>query len=170
MILDRYELEVSERFTCFKFISEGPKGNITKVVQFQPTRREDIFNLAFGDWDDLAGTFSDVRVSGNEDVVKVLATVAYSVYRFTAEYPGAMIFAVGSTGTRTRLYRINLGRYLHLIDPDFDLFGVVGETAEPFRANKEYDAFIVTRNTTQLKEYENKNEVPEHHGGAGAEV
>jgi hypothetical protein len=38
-----------EEITEYTFISNGPKGRITKVVQFQPLQRENFYNIGFGD-------------------------------------------------------------------------------------------------------------------------
>jgi len=35
MMLDRYELKAGTNFTTFEFVSEGRKGKVTKVIQFQ---------------------------------------------------------------------------------------------------------------------------------------
>jgi len=47
MNLDRYELKVGDNFITFEFVSEGLKGKIIKVVQFQQIEETDVYNLAF---------------------------------------------------------------------------------------------------------------------------
>jgi hypothetical protein len=37
MKLERYELNAEKSFMVFEFVSEGPKGKITKLVQFGET-------------------------------------------------------------------------------------------------------------------------------------
>jgi hypothetical protein len=49
MILDRYELKAGRNLTTFEFLSEGKKGKIVKVIQFQQMNLENLYNLAFGD-------------------------------------------------------------------------------------------------------------------------
>ena len=49
MILDRYELKAGSNLTTFEFLSEGRKGKIVKVVQFQKMNIENLYNLPFGD-------------------------------------------------------------------------------------------------------------------------
>lgn len=50
MKYEKYEsLLISGDSLEFKFISQGPKGNIQKVVQFMETSDPAIYNLAFGD-------------------------------------------------------------------------------------------------------------------------
>lgn len=48
MKLDRYELKAGQNLTTFEFLSEGQKGKIIKVVQFQQMNLPQLYNLAFG--------------------------------------------------------------------------------------------------------------------------
>ena len=87
MLLDRYEYS-SERLALFyEFISEGPKGRIRKIVEYTPTTIENVYNLAFGDYDDTIGGINDKIITNNGDSQKILATVASTVYAFTGKYP-----------------------------------------------------------------------------------
>jgi len=112
MKLDRYELKAGRNLTAFEFISDGPKGQIFKVIQFTPTNYKDLYNLAFGDRHPGTGQIDDTIISNNGDSDRVLATVVAAVYAFTDKYPDAWIYATGSTKVRTRLYRIGISRYL----------------------------------------------------------
>ena len=47
MIDNRYEINIEFDAKRFKFISEGPKGNIEKMVYYTETRRANIYNLEF---------------------------------------------------------------------------------------------------------------------------
>ena len=49
MKVDKYLIKAEGNFTVFEFISEGPKGAIRKMVQFQKTNETNLYNLAFGD-------------------------------------------------------------------------------------------------------------------------
>ena len=49
MKLDRYELKAGTKLSTFEFLSEGPKGKIIKVIQFQQMNLPNLYNLAFGD-------------------------------------------------------------------------------------------------------------------------
>ncbi len=91
----------------FQFESEGPKGKIEKVVQFAQTQNEAIYNLAFGNYN-KDGSIDDETTNDNKDRNKILATVAATVYEFTAQYPDRIVFFWGSTPERTRLYRMAL--------------------------------------------------------------
>lgn len=48
----KYLYKSEEFLKIYEFISEGPKGNIKKMVEYTETGTENVFNLAFGDYDD----------------------------------------------------------------------------------------------------------------------
>jgi len=105
MMLDRYELKAGTNFTTFEFVSEGRKGKVTKVIQFQSMDYTGLYNLAFGDL--MAdGKIDDIVITDNGDSKKILATVVAAIYAFTHKYPDAWVYATGSTDGRTRLYRM----------------------------------------------------------------
>lgn len=144
MLLDRYEYS-SERLALFyEFISEGPKGRIRKIVEYTPTTIENVYNLAFGDYDDTIGGINDKIITNNGDSQKILATVASTVYAFTGKYPEAGIYATGSTAARTRLYRMGLTHNLTEISKDFFVFGLRDKLWEQFWVGEDYEAFFVT--------------------------
>ena len=53
------------------------------MVQYTDTGTENIYNLGFGDYNDTSGKIDDFSVTNNGDSLKVLATVASTVYAFT---------------------------------------------------------------------------------------
>jgi hypothetical protein len=63
-----------------------------------------------------------LNVTNNGDSLKVLATVASTVYAVTERYPKAWILATGSTAVRTRLYRMGITNNLMEIEKDFMVF------------------------------------------------
>jgi hypothetical protein len=65
MKIDKYALKAGTDLTVFEFISEGTKGAIRKIILFQPTTEQNLFNLAFGDKDLLTGELNDMAVSNN---------------------------------------------------------------------------------------------------------
>jgi hypothetical protein len=99
-----------EEITEHTFISNGPRGQIKKVVQFQPLQRKNIFNVGFGDLTPT-GTIDDKTESNNDDIVKVLATVIHIIQNFLAANPNAKVFFTGSTVQRTEVYRLILKRH-----------------------------------------------------------
>jgi hypothetical protein len=145
MRLERYELKAERSFMVFEFVSEGPKGQISKLVQYGETNLKGLYNLAFGDKDLATGEINDTIVSNNNDSIKILATVVATVYAFTDKYPDTWVYATGSSKSRTRLYRMGLTKYLTEIEQDFDLYGETMGEWESFEKGVEYEAFLVQR-------------------------
>ncbi|MDB5248278.1 MAG: hypothetical protein JWQ40_2672 [Segetibacter sp.] len=67
-----------------------------------------------------------------------------------SDHPKAWIYASGSTRARTRLYQIGISKYYDEIKGDFDIFGQVAQSWEPFERGKEYTAFLVQQKTTKV--------------------
>ena len=144
MKVKKYPLKAEESLTIFEFISEGPKGKIKKLIQFQETNEPNLYNLAFGD--KIGKTeIDDLSVSDNGDSEKVLATVVAALYAFLDKYPTAFVYATGSTKARTRLYRIGITKYFKEVTNDFYLYGQVGDNFFDFEIGKEYDGFLVQK-------------------------
>lgn len=145
MSLDLYSFTISENATTFRFTSQGPKGTIPKVIQFQPTQTPGVYNLGFGDMDPATGEWSDLVVSDNQDTDKVLATVAAAALLFTDQYPEAVIFFQGSTPARTALYGRKLSRHYPAIEQQFEVLGEKEGDYIPFQAGTYYESFLVIR-------------------------
>lgn len=145
MYLDRYQTISTDNHTVFEFYSEGPKGRIKKVIVFSKplNRHENIFNLAFGDWDEKQQKLNDRVISNNNDRGKVLATVASSVLEFIEHYPDAIVYAEGSTPPRTRLYQIGISTYISEITQWLEVYGFRFGNWEPFQPGQNYEAFAV---------------------------
>ena len=47
MKLPKYQLRAEKSMLVFEFISEGPKGQILKLVKFSETNLKGFFNLSF---------------------------------------------------------------------------------------------------------------------------
>ncbi|MFT3704564.1 MAG: hypothetical protein QM802_19515 [Agriterribacter sp.] len=86
---EKYHYKTEKFFEFFEFYSEGPKGIIKKIVEFQPTVHEGVYNLAFGDFNDETKAIDDKIITNNSDSIKVLATVASTVYAFMEKHPNA---------------------------------------------------------------------------------
>ena len=145
MKLERYELKSGEELEVFEFVSVGNKGRIIKLVQYTPTNYKDLYNLGFGDKNAQTGEIDDNIISNNGDSEKVLATVVSTLFAFTNKHQNAMIYATGSSKSRTRLYRMGITKYLSEIENDFVIYGETEIGWEIFKINIEYDAFLVTR-------------------------
>lgn len=143
----KYLYKSEKKFKHFEFVSEGPRGLIRKIVEYSETGTENVYNLGFGDYDEKDNSISDLTVTNNGDSLKVLATVASTVYAFTEKYPNAWIFATGSTAVRTRLYRMGITNNLAEIQEDFKVFGLKIDTNEweEFIVGEDYNAFLITK-------------------------
>ncbi len=142
MQLPRYHYKTNSAFLDYEFISEGPKGNIKKIIRF--TQIDDlVFNLGFGDLDEITGDISDTVVSNNNDSHIVLATVAATVHDFIIHYPEAIVIAKGSTHSRTRLYRMGITNHWQEISTDFEVYGLKDDNWELFEARRDYEAFLI---------------------------
>ena len=149
MNYERYEsILISADTREFTFVSNGPKGQIKKMVQYIETGDPNIYNLAFGDL--LPdGRIDDHIKNDNKDRNKVLATVAITAYEFTARYPEKIVFFTGSSPERTRLYRMALTINLEKLSLDFEIFGATLQGKQYFIENflkgKNYHAFAIRR-------------------------
>ncbi|MBV4358590.1 DUF6934 family protein [Pinibacter aurantiacus] len=145
MKIDKYLLKSECSFIIFEFISEGPKGNIHKVIHFQKTNQPRVFNLAFGDKNLDTGDIDDLAISNNNDGEKVLATVVSAVYAFFEKHPDSFVYATGSTKSRTRLYRMGITKYYGEMVADFYLYGRTDDGFQEFELNKDYIGFLAQR-------------------------
>ena len=143
----KYLYKTEEEFKVYSFFSEGIKGLIKKMIVFSFTGESNIYNLGFGDYNLETKTIDDEVITNNGDSLKVLATVASTVYAFTEKYPNALVFATGSNNFRTRLYRMGITNNLEEIKIDFEVFGlrVDNNLWEEFISGEDYEAFIVKR-------------------------
>jgi hypothetical protein len=142
MNLDRYSVLSDSRHEVYEFLSEGPNGTIKKVVYYQEIEIN-VFNLAFGDWDETEQRINDEARTNNNDRDKVLATIASTGIDFIKYHPKAVLFAKGSTPARTRLYQIGIADNLEDIDQLFEIEGFCKGNWEPFEPGKNYQAFIL---------------------------
>lgn len=116
------------------------------MVEYQATAAENVYNLAFGDYDEMKREINDLSVTNNGDSLKVLATVAATVYDFLKAHKNAWIIATGSTAVRTRLYRMGITNNLDEISKDFFIFGFTDkEEWLPFIPNEDYSAFLIIK-------------------------
>lgn len=146
MHLDSYDYRAGDNFQDFSFYSEGPKGRIKKIVIYSKIQdAPTIYNLAFGDESSVNGCVDDKVVSNNNDRDIVLATVAKTINNFCDHCGNHLIYAKGSTPSRTRLYQIGIGRLYHEISTEFEVLGIIGDEAHVFQSNVNYDAFLIKR-------------------------
>ena len=142
----KYLYKTEQKFTIYEFVSEGPKGRIRKMVEYTETATENVYNLGFGDYDEIANAINDISVTNNGDSLKVLATVASTVYAFLEKHPNAYILATGSTNVRTRLYRMGITNNLAEINEDFIVYGLTDKGIwDDFVVGEDYEAFLITK-------------------------
>lgn len=142
----KYNYRSENSFHFYEFISEGPKGLVKKLVVYTETATENVYNLGFGDYDESTDGINDLSVTNNGDSLKVLATVASTVYAFIERFPNAWILATGSTSVRTRLYRMGITNNLAEIESDFIVLGYnKNEEWEKFVVGEDYEAFLLTK-------------------------
>jgi hypothetical protein len=145
MSLEQYNLNADDAFMSFEFISNGPKGEIVKLIQYTELGRGNIFNLGFGDKNELTGSINDIVVTDNKDREKVLATVVASIHIFTNYYPLAWIYLEGSNESRTRLYRMAISIYFDDLNKHFNIFGYFENDWIAFDKEHNYTAFLIKR-------------------------
>lgn len=145
MNIDKYSLKAESSLTIFEFISEGPNGNIRKLIHFQETNEPTVYNLAFGDKKADSTEIDDLAISNNGDSEKVLATVIAALYAFFDRYTDAFVYATGSTRARTRLYRMGIARFYDEMKADFYLFGQTADAFVEFEVGQEYNGFLAQR-------------------------
>jgi hypothetical protein len=143
--LKKYSLETSSSFLNYEFISKGPKGHIRKKIVFKEVDGSGVFNLGFGDVDEITGEIDDFVVTNNRDTLVVMSTVAAAVVQFLEKYPDKYVFAIGSTPARSRLYNIGIAKYLQEITIDFHVFGYIENEWRPFKPAIRYQAFLIRK-------------------------
>ncbi|WP_276484725.1 DUF6934 family protein [Paraflavitalea pollutisoli] len=144
MQLETYPFIASQDYLRFEFLSQGPQGTIKKVVLFQQFQGN-LYNLAFGDWDETRQRLDDLSRTNNNDRDKVIATVASTVALFIDHYKGAMVIATGSTPSRTRLYQSGINKYWPEISRLLVIEGLLNEKWELHKKNVNYQAFLVKK-------------------------
>ena len=148
--LPRYDIRIGRTKRSYEFTSTGIKGSVEKMVSFQETNIENLYNLGFGDKDPITGEIDDKIVTNNGDTEMVLSTIVGIVFAFTQNFPNVWVYAEGSTPARTRLYQINILKYFDELERNFHLLCLLDGEWEEFRPNINYDAFVVKRKTNML--------------------
>lgn len=74
----KYQYRSEELFLFYEFISEGPKGLIRKIVEYSETSTENVYNLAFGDYDEMTKSINDLSVTNNGDSLKKIIALYIS--------------------------------------------------------------------------------------------
>jgi hypothetical protein len=146
MRLEKYITEIDSTSTIYEFVSVSSDRSIKKRVIYQQIDDSNIYNLAFGDVDEMTDELDDTVVSNNGDTEKILATVAATIFSFLNKYPNAIIYAKGSTSGLTRLYKIGISNNLEKLEQNFMVMGyTTDEKWEIYDKQEFYSAFFIKR-------------------------
>ena len=138
---------IDDRLT-FSFESISKEKTVQKLVEFRLfDDSNELYNLALMDLL-TDGTVSDLTVSNNRDMPKVLATVFQSIRLFFQAKPNAKILIQGSTASRTRLYQIAIVKYYNELEPIYNIWGLTEDDILIFKLGYNFEGFIVS-----LKKY-----------------
>ena len=149
MIKDSYPLLTEPMQRMYRFKSVGTKGVVDKIIIFQKiagTR----YNLSFGDFKN--GRIDDEVITNNGDLVKVISTVAQSVYLFFEHYPDASIEIEGVDERRKRLYNTIFQRRRTEIDAYFDVKGWSGGEFITLQEGYFYEKFVIQKKNLNLQD------------------
>lgn len=152
----KYDLKTSTDSTIFEFISNGPKGNIIKIIKFTAMKNPEVFNLGFGDKININETnkafdIDDIHITDNGDRNIILATVVDAIYSFTKLHPDKYIYFSGSSAARTRLYRMVVSANYDELLKTFHIFGIVQNPDTknyyhvPFNNQNGFVGFLIKR-------------------------
>jgi hypothetical protein len=143
---DGYELTFNSnpKVVQFKFTSVSEKKSIDKIVEFD-YMDDNIWNLGFGD---LKGDdWQDNVISNNDDLAKVLQTVANTIHIFFEEYPNDRIYISPLDKKRKILYNRIFKQRWHEIEPIFTLkariISDLNTKFENYNPLEIYDEFVV---------------------------
>ncbi|TAF25007.1 MAG: hypothetical protein EAZ70_10975 [Runella slithyformis] len=138
-----YHFETSPDSLIYEFDSVSEHKTIHKVVIYEPLE-DDMYHLGFGDLT-AEGKVDYKIVSANQDMDKVLMTVVQTMLLFFDKYPDKKLVFVGSTESRTRLYRGIITKFIEIVELYLEVEGFVSnDEREPFRKNQEYQAFLIS--------------------------
>lgn len=141
---EMYQLNKENDF-AYNFYSEGPKGKIQKVIRFRHLNDlgKNVFNLAFGDFDEANDKIDDRIISNNGDQLKIMHSVAEAIIDFLRSWPQAIVLIKGSTSSRTRLYQMRIAGFWTEISQQFEILGELEKEWQPFRKGMNYKRFLV---------------------------
>lgn len=140
-----YEFKKTKNGLRYSFYSEGPRGRIGKVIEFQWIQGlgSSTFNLAFGDFDQGTNLLDDKSVSNNYDRLKVLHTVAAAIIDFLEDHHQSIILIKANTLSRARLYQMMISSIWSAIERQYEVYGRHESDWIPFRKGLKYAEFLV---------------------------
>jgi len=149
----KYELSANADFTVFEFTSTGKNGTIHKAIKYTQTLNQNVYNLGFGDIvfsDETTIEIDDTNLSNNGDLDMIIATVVYSIYIFTQQYPEAYVLFGSRNLAKVRLHRMIISRNYETITKNFLVFGAIhnkqGQLVNvPFDSVSDVEGYFVKR-------------------------
>ncbi|MCC6727307.1 MAG: hypothetical protein IT258_22570, partial [Saprospiraceae bacterium] len=102
---------------------------------------ENVWNLGFGDF--AEGSINDSIISNNNDLRKVMSTIASAVYQFFKTHPNQTIYIQPIDNRRKTLYNLIFKKRWDEIMPVFDVYGWIADRKAPYIQGKIYDAFEI---------------------------
>ncbi|CAG5069830.1 hypothetical protein DYBT9623_02567 [Dyadobacter sp. CECT 9623] len=142
---DGYDLIVSADAKRFYFESVGKRGCFQKQIAFVPIGRTS-YNLALLDYDPNISDYSDLPVTDNGDMERVMATVINAIYEFFEMNPVATIYFAGNTPAKTRLYQAVINNCLDMGSKEFVIYGRQDDEWFPFTRSGRYTGFLIRKN------------------------
>jgi hypothetical protein len=146
MITDSYRYLATKQNTRYIFQSDGKQGQIIKIVQFNALEGNR-WNLGFGDW--KSGKVDDNVLTGNDDVFKVIKTVAAITSDFLIKYPERIVVIDPIDEKRKKLYNLVFQRHFVEIESIYTIIGIKNKQKEVYQAQKYYEAFEISINFEQ---------------------
>ena len=142
MIENHYKLLPFRNQTRYLFESKGPKGVVLKLIIFSQIEGN-LWNIGFGDL--KKGQLDSSVITNNQDVRRVLNTVAKALYLFTENYPESVVRITPLDGKRAKLYNLIFHRKHSEIIEQFNVFGWLGDERLAYNPDYFYDAFEIHR-------------------------
>ncbi len=109
----------------YTFHSEGLKGTITKVVEFERIRvaKWHLYNCAFGDFEPESLQINDSVLSDNGDVFRVMETLVEIVRDFLAQQAHFMVYIFGTDVRRLHLYQYLIAKKIKKLAQECIFYG-----------------------------------------------
>ena len=122
------------------FLSVGEKGSVYKIVALT-LKDNGNWNLGFGDLID--NKINDSIMTNNQDVRKVIGTVAKVAIDFLKQNPDKIVEIEPVGEKRNTLYNTVFRRYFTEIDTLYVIMGLINDKKEPYLPTKIYDKFTI---------------------------
>lgn len=136
----------------YTFQSEGSRGIITKVVEFECIRSAHwhLYNCAFGDFDPFNLQINDRAVSGNGDVFRVMETLVEIVRDFLTQQVHSMVYIFGTDLRRLHLYQYLIAKKIKKLAGECIFYGGFDYLEEYYQLHEQsivsvFDFYLIRR-------------------------